>query len=200
MSQHNVENVINKVVYDGDVLIDLSADTVTAAQVLAPATFHLPSGETATGTCTYDADTSDATAQAAEVLNSKTFYKNGTKVTGTMPNIGKQNISITNKADNITISKGYHDGSGKAAIDSTEQAKIIPGNIRTGVEVLGVTGTYDGTDLIKATTGSATPTAAQQVILPSQSGDYEFFTQFTVAEIPYTEVLNASGGYTATIA
>lgn len=199
MSQHVGTNIINKVVYDGDVLIDLTGDTITAADVINSKTFHLASGATATGTCTYDADTSDATAQAAEILNNKTAYKAGQKITGSMPNIGKQTSTIATKAQQITISKGYHDGSGKVSIDSTEQAKIIAGNIKNGVTLLGIEGTYTGSELIKATTGSATPTTASQTILPSASGDYDYFTQFTVAAIPYTEAANSAGGYTATI-
>lgn len=193
-------NVINKVVYAGRTLIDLTADTVEESMVLSPATFHKADGTIATGTCTFDADTKDANAQASEVIAEKTFYKNGQKITGTMPNRGQQTSSITTVAQAVSIQNGYHDGSGSVAIDSIEQAKIIPGNIKTGVEILGVTGTYDGTDQIKASTGSAVPSDTQQVILPSSSGDYDYFTQFTVAAIPYTETENAAGGYTAAIA
>ena len=195
----NAEHPVNKIVYFGETLIDLSSDTVDESKVLAPATFHKSDGTTATGTCSYDANTKDATAVAAEVLNTKTFYKNGSKVTGTMPNIGEQTSSISTVSQEVSISQGYHDGSGKISINSTEQAKLIAGNIKTGVEILGVTGTYDGSERIKATTGSATPAKTQQVILPSSSGDYDYFTQFTVAAIPYTEVQNAAGGYTVTI-
>ena len=42
----------NKVVVDGTTLIDLTADTVTAADVAQGKTFHLPSGAPATGTAT----------------------------------------------------------------------------------------------------------------------------------------------------
>lgn len=199
MATHNSQNIVNKVVFDGDTLIDLSADTISAADVINSKTFHLADGTIETGTCTYDADTSDATAQAAEILASKTAYKAGAKVTGTMPNIGAQNTDITAKAQQVTISKGYHDGSGKVKISSTEQAKIIAGNIKNGVTLLGVEGTYTGSELIRATTGSATPTTAAQVVLPSSAGAYDYFTQFTVAAIPYSETLNAAGGYTATI-
>lgn len=199
MSQHNPENIVNKVIYGGETLIDLSVDTVSANQVLSPAYFHLPNGQRVQGACTYDADTSDATAQASEILTSKSAYVNGSKVTGSMPNRGGQNTSIATVAQEVTIAQGFHDGSGKVKIDATEQAKLIAGNIRTGIEILGVTGSYDGTDLIKATTGSATPTTTSQTILPSGSGDYEYFTQFTVAAIPYVETENAAGGYTATI-
>ena len=199
MSQHVETNIVNKVVYDGDVLIDLTGDTITPSDVINQKTFHKADGTTATGTCTYDADTSDATAQAAEILASKTAYKAGQKVTGTMPNVGAQNTDISTKAQQVTISKGYHDGSGKVKIDTTEQAKLIAGNIKEGVTILGVEGSYTGTERIKATSGSATPSATSQVVLPSGSGDFDYFTQFTVAPIPYTETENASGGYTATI-
>lgn len=199
MSQHDIANVVNKVVYDGDVLIDLTGDTITAADVINGKTFHKADGTTGTGSCTYDADTGDATAQAAEILSGKTAYKAGQKVTGTMPNVGAQNTDITSKAQQVTISKGYHDGSGKVKIGSTEQAKLVASNIKEGVTILGVEGTYTGTERIKATSGSATPSASSQVILPSSSGDFDYFTQFTVAAIPYTETENASGGYTATI-
>lgn len=59
---------VNKVIYGGTTLIDLTGDTISAADVINSKTFHLKSGATATGTCTYDADTSDATADAAEIL------------------------------------------------------------------------------------------------------------------------------------
>ena len=61
---------INKVIYGGETLIDLTQDDVTRASVLSGIKFHLPSGESTTGVCTYDADTSDANAVAAEILNS----------------------------------------------------------------------------------------------------------------------------------
>lgn len=51
---------ISKVVYGGKTLIDLTADTVTADKVLKNYTTHDKSGAPITGTCTFDADTSDA--------------------------------------------------------------------------------------------------------------------------------------------
>lgn len=194
------EKNVNKIVYAGETLIDLTQDTVDESKVLAPATFHKPDGSIATGTNTFDADTKDATATDAEILASKTAYKNGAKVTGTMPNRGKQTGSISTKTQSVIIQNGYHDGSGAVSIDSTEQAKIIAGNIKNGVEILGVEGTYTGSERIKATTGSATPAKTSQQVLPSGSGDYDYFTQFTVNAIPYTETENAAGGKTVTIA
>ena len=188
---------INKVIYDGTTLIDLTSDTITASDLLYGVTAHDASGAPITGSCTYDADTSDATATIAEVLATKTFYKNGQKLTGTMTNRGGVTGIISTVDGEYTVPSGYHDGSGKVSIDSTEQAKIIEGNIKSGVTILGVTGTYTG-EAISARAATATPSASQQVILPGDG--YDYLSQVTVYAIPYTETLNAAGGYTATIA
>ena len=188
---------INKVIYGGDTLIDLTADDVAASDVLSGKKFHLPSGEPKTGTCPYDADTSDATAVAAEILATKTAYKNGSKLTGTMPNNGAVAGTISTKAGQYTVPQGYHDGSGKVSISSTEQAKIIAGNIKSGVQILGVTGSYTG-EAISAQAKTATPTTTQQTILPDTG--YDYLSQVTVAAIPYTETDNTAGGKTVTIA
>jgi len=94
---------INKVIYGGSTLIDLTTDDVTRNSVLSGIKFHLPSGEATTGACTYDADTSDANAVAAEILSTKTAYVNGSKITGSMPNRGAVAGSIATVAGEYTI-------------------------------------------------------------------------------------------------
>lgn len=190
---------INKVIYGGNTLIDLTADDVTRASVLSGIKFHLPSGEATTGTCNYDANTSDANAVAAEILLNKTAYVNGSKITGSMPNRGAVTGVITTLDGEYTIQQGYHDGSGKVSIDSTEQAKLIAENIRSGVTILGVTGTMSGSESVKATSVSVTPYTTSQTIIPSDLGDYNSITQVTVAAIAYSEVDNDKGGKTVTI-
>lgn len=187
---------INKVIYGGNTLIDLTADTVTADKILSGYTAHAASGEPITGTCEYDADTSDATAAVAEVLATKTFYKNGGKLTGTMPNRGAVTGTISTKAGTYTIQNGYHDGSGTVGISATEQAKIIAGNIKSGVQILGVTGSYTG-ESISAQAKTATPSTSQQVITPDSG--YDYLSQVTISAIPYTETDNPAGGKTVTI-
>lgn len=189
---------INKVIYGGNTLIDLTGDTVTADKILSGYTAHAASGEPITGTCEYDADTSDATAAIAEVLDTKTFYKNGSKLTGTMPNRGAVTGTISTKAGTYTIQNGYHDGSGTVGISATEQAKIIAENIRAGVQILGITGTMSGSEDVKAQTKTITPAITSQTITPDTG--YNYFSQVTVSAIPYTETDNAAGGKTVTIA
>lgn len=188
---------VNKVVYGGTVLIDLTGDTVTADKVLKGYTAHDKSGETITGTCNYDVNSEDATVAVAEMLVGKTAYARGSKITGTMPNNGAVKKDISTKAQEVTIAQGYHDGSGKIAISSTEQAKIIASNIRDGVTILGVTGTMSGTEGAKAQAKTVTPTTAVQNVLPDKG--YNYLSQVTVNAIPYVESENAAGGTTVTI-
>lgn len=85
------------------------------------------------------------TVEQDKVLSGYTFHAaDGTIQAGTMPNIGAQDESITSKSQEIIISPGFHDGFGKVTISSSEQEKIIAENIRNGVEILGVIGTYTG--------------------------------------------------------
>lgn len=188
---------ISKVVYGGNTLIDLTADDVTADKLLKGAKAHGADGEPVVGTCTYDADTQDATATAAEILTGKTAYNKGAKVTGSMKNNGAVAGKITTKAGAYTVPVGYHDGSGKVQIDSTEQAKIVATNIREGVTILGVTGTMSGTEGEKAQSKSVTPFTEAQTVLPDTG--YTCLSQVTVAAIPYEEADNSAGGKTVTI-
>ena len=123
----------SKIIYGGKVLIDLTSDTITEDKLLSGYTAHGADGEPITGSCTYDADTQDATASESEILGSKTAYVRGVKRTGTMPNNGAVIIKIANKDDMIQIAQGYHDGSGYAVLDENELAKLIENNIREGI-------------------------------------------------------------------
>lgn len=129
---------VNKVVIGKETKLDLTADTVTPDKLAKGITAHDKSGAPITGTSTKDADTSDATAAVAEVLNGKTFYARGAKMTGTMPNNGEVNGEISTVSGKYTIPMGFHDGAGGVTIAATEQAKLVPANIREGVTVLGV--------------------------------------------------------------
>lgn len=189
---------INKVVFGNTTLIDLTSDTLTSKdQILSGYVAHLRTGETVTGSCTYDADTSDGTTAAGELLYGEIAYSNGNRIVGTMPNNGASNVTVTSKSGN-TIPAGYYDGTGKAVIDSASSNALIANNVRQGVTILGVTGTMSGSEGVKATTLSATPYTTSQSWVPSDKGDYNSFTQVDIAAIAYTETAN-SYGITATI-
>lgn len=190
---------INKVIYGGNTLIDLTGDTVTAAQVLSGAKFHLPSGASSTGTCAFDVDSSSATATQAEVLATKTFAKNGSVLTGTMPNRGAVTATLPSKATPYTIPQGYHDGSGTVGLSSADSTALVANNIREGVEILGITGTMSGSEGMKPQSKTVTPGTTAQTVLPD-SPTYNCLSQVTVSAIPYTETDNAAGGITVTIA
>ena len=186
---------INKLVVGNETKFDLTADSVTADKLLKNITAHDKSGAPITGTCTYDADTQDATAAVAEILEGKTAYARGAKLTGTMPNKGAVSGTITDKTA-YTIPMGFHDGSGTVSIDATESAKIVAGNIKSGVTILGVAGTFAG-ETVTAQTKSVTPTMSVQTVLPDEGFDY--LSQVSVAAIPVNYSDNAAGGQTCTI-
>ena len=188
---------VNKVVLQsGETLIDLTADSVTPDKLAEGITAHDKSGTPITGTNTYDADTGDATAGAAEILKDKTAYVTGRKVTGTMPNNGAKTLNVVDK-NGVNIPQGFHDGGGKAQIDPTEAAKISAKNIREGITILGVEGSMSGTEGAKPQAKTATPTFEEQVIAPDEG--YNYLSQVTVARIPVSYVDNAQGGRTVTI-
>ena len=188
---------INKVVYGGKTLIDLTGDTVTADKLLSGITAHGKDGKLVTGVCTFDVDSNDATVAVAEILKGKTAYARGTKLIGTMPNNEAVTGKISTKDGSYTIPQGYHDGSGEVSIDATEQAKIIAQNIREGVTILGVEGSMSGSEGVKAQAKTVIPSSVQQIVMPD--AEYTHLSQVTVEKIPYVESENSAGGTTVTI-
>lgn len=188
---------ISKVVYGGDILIDLTADTIKKDKILKGYTAHGADGEPITGTCEFDANTQDATATDAEILAGKSAYVRGVKLTGKMPNNGAVAGKIATKAGKYTVPQGYHDGSGSVQIDATEQAKLVPANIREGVTILGVAGAMSGNEGEKAQEKTVTPSTEEQTVVPDSG--YTCLSSVKVKAIPYVETNNSAGGKTVTI-
>lgn len=186
-----IKMAINKFVYFGETKFDTTSATITPDKILSGYKGVDKAGDMITGTCTFDSDTSSATATAAEILSTKTAYVAGSKVTGTMPNNGSVTGTISTKAGQYTVPSGYHDGSGKVGIASTEQSKLIPGNIKKGVTILGVLGTLDIGSFENPQAKTVTPTASQQTVTPDAG--YTCLSQVVVEAIPYSETPNAFG-------
>lgn len=84
-------------------------------------------------------DASQTDAAAANVLNGKVFVGASGEDTGSMPNNGATGGTISTKSGSVTIPAGYTTG-GSVTISTSEQAKVISGNIKSGVTLLGVSG------------------------------------------------------------
>mgnify|MGYP003304210370 CR=1 FL=1 len=84
-------------------------------------------------------DTASADITSADVLTGKTGYGANGEVSGGMANNGSTSGTISTKAGTVTIPSGYTSG-GTVSISSTEQSKIVAGNIKSGVTLLGVAG------------------------------------------------------------
>ena len=148
---------------------DLDVVTADAGDVLAGKVIVGPDGEPLTGTLALSGNASDG-----QVLSGQTYYNTDakTKRTGTMPNRGAVNQSLAINGS-YTIPAGYHNGSGKvtqniptkgaqtytpgtanqtiAAGQYLTGAQTIKGepnlkpeNIKKGVSIMGIIGTYNG--------------------------------------------------------
>ena len=186
----------NKVVLsDGTVLIDLTMDDVKPEHVQKGIKFHDKTGAEKTGTNTKTVDASNVTAEPAEVLAGETFGRGSEVSTGTMPNNSGKNVIVTGKTG-TSIPQGYYDGSGVAKISEEDAAKIVPANIKEGVTILGITGSF-GADDISAQSKEVKPTFADQQISPDSG--YTFLSGVLVKAIPVLYTDNNAGGQTVTI-
>ena len=188
----------NKIIVDGEVLIDLTLDSVSEDKLGKGVTAHDRSGKQIVGTNTFDVDSSEITTTPAEVLAGKPFAAGGQVKMGEMPNNEGKAYTISNADDVINIPIGFHDGSGTVSIAPEELEKLKnPQNIKNGVIIMGQPGEFTGEGEVTAQAKEVTPSFESQTVLPDEGVDY--LSQVLVKPIPVTRTENAAGGVTITI-
>lgn len=108
-------------------------------------------------------------------------------------NRGAVEGAISTVDGDYTIAAGYHNGSGKVAIAAAEKLKLVASNIKSGVTILGIVGTYIG-EALKSQAKSVTPTKSKQTITPDEG--YDALSSVEVAAIPdaYQDVTSVTAG------
>lgn len=179
----------------GEVLLDLTQDDVREENVDEGIYFHDKTGERKRGTSKRTVDASSATAEAREVLKGRTFGKGSEMREGTMPDNSGTPVVI-DKKDGVLIPEGYFDGVTPVVLSEKDLANLVPGNIKEGVKILDVEGSF-GTDDFSAQTKQVTPTFSPQIVNPDPG--YAFLASVEVGGIPITRTENEFGGITVTI-
>lgn len=166
----------------------------TAADVASGKTFTSSSGLKVTGT-KVDLDTSDATASASDILSGKTAYVNGSKVTGSIAS--KAAATYTPGTADQTIASGQY-LSGAQTVKG--DANLVAGNIKSGVSIFGVAGTYEGSGSSGSGIQAQHITSKSDTITISGNGTvkvwgYGYYSSGTYSKTTYAFV--GDGYYTA---
>lgn len=138
--------------------------------------------------------TAGDTVTANKLLAGTTAHCNDQPITGTMPNNGAWTGSITNISNpSVTIPEGYHNGLGNISVITTN---ITAGNIKKGVPILGVTGTYEGSGGGPDLSGD---TVSASVLASGYTAHDKDGEAITGSYVPVTETPTGDGAYTIEI-
>ena len=88
--------------------------------------------------------TKDSIESEKMLEGTKGHNRAGEEISGTMLDNGSVAGAISKKTGAYIIPEGYHNGDGSVTIAEAEREKIVPENIKNGITLLGVSGTYTG--------------------------------------------------------
>ena len=142
------------------------------------------------------------TAGVAQVLTGYTFSNPSLSgASGTMINRGAVTSTLSTQGGSYTIPAGYHSGTGKV---TASFGNLSAGNIKSGVNIGGVVGTY--TQSLRTTTGTVTSASTSKTeviasgilgssIVCSMSGLKRSFSMATIPRGGSKELINVSSTY-----
>ena len=130
-------------------------------------------------------DTSDATAAENDILSGKTAYVNGTKITGTIESL--EATTYTPSIENQVILSGKYLSGDQTILGD---ANLIPENIKSGVSIFNVAGTYSGSgssginekillDCRNMSSSSEVYNAYTDIVMVSNDGAYATFSNLS---------------------
>ena len=186
--------------HDGSGKVQVSTETKTAtpttsSQSITPSIGKVLSEVTVHAIPSQYVDTSDADATAANILTGKTAYVNGVKITGSISS--KAAESYTPGTADRTIAAGQY-LSGAQTIKG--DANLVAGNIKSGVSIFGVAGTYEGSGGASGGIQAQHITSASDTITISGSGTVKVWGYGYYSSGMYTKTTYAfvgDGYYTA---
>lgn len=167
--------------------------SATAAQIFKGKTAYVD-GNKITGTFT----TSNLTATASDILNGKTAYVNGSTITGTYKvasnvTVGSSDLTFsTSEGSTYVVSPGTGNNA-MAAVTIEKPSNLVASNIKSGVTIAGIQGTYNNQKPEETKTVTLALSSGDQVVNPTSG---KVMTKVTITKPSTLLARNIKAGVT----